>query len=154
MTEQEKRAAIVTEVRSWIFTPYHIRGRVKGAGADCGSLIMAVGVNCGMIDDEELEIYQVDSWAHWTDEKYLKRLMIYARKTMECVGYRSTVVLPGSVLLTCCSGSKHFNHGAIVTAWPLIVHAVAPKVEEVDITTHHLWAYRKIEVFDFKRVTE
>ena len=153
MTQDEKRAQIVAEARSWVGTPYIVRGRVKGAGCDCGSLLMQIAVNCGLMTNEELEVYSVDCWAHWRDERYLAHVMKHTRKVLESIAYRSTKILPGSLILTRAAGSKHLNHGAIVTAWPLIIHAVSPCVEEVDVTTHHLWAYRPIEVFEFNGVT-
>src|SRR6266446_4066220 len=94
--EQTKRAEIVAESKSWCGTPYVLRGRIKGAGCDCGSLLMSIAVNCGLMTDEELEVYSIDCWAHWTDEKYLKRVMQYTERVMAGVGYRSTVILPGS----------------------------------------------------------
>ncbi len=148
------RPEIVAETRSWIRTPYVIRGRVKGAGCDCGSLPMSVGVNTGMIDDEELKVYSIDCWMHWTDEQYLRAVMKHTAKVLEQVAYRSTKILPGSLLLTKSPSAKFYNHSAIVTEWPLIVHAVTPAVEEVDATKHWLWAYRPIAVFDFNRVNE
>lgn len=152
MTPNEARAVIVAEARSWVGTPYHIRGRVKGAGADCGSLPLSIVVNCGLISDEQLEVYSIDCWQHWKDEKYLAHVMRHTEKVMEAIAYRSTKILPGCLVLTRAAGSKVFNHSGIVTEWPLLVHAVMPKVEETDATAHRLWAYRPIEVFDFIKV--
>jgi hypothetical protein len=154
MTEKEKRAALVAEARSWIGTPYIIRGRVKGAGCDCGSFLMSAAVASGMMTDEDLEVYSIDCWAHWDDEKYLKRVMLHTAQVLEGVAYRSAPILPGSLVLTRAAGCKFYNHGGIVTEWPRLVHAVNPCVEEADATAHHLWAYRQVAAFDFKKMRE
>ncbi len=108
--EQAKRAEIVAESKSWCGTPYVLRGRIKGVGCDCGSLLMSIAVNCGLMTDEELEVYSIDCWAHWTDEKYLKRVMQYTERVMAGVAYRSTVILPGSLILVRAARSLRFNH--------------------------------------------
>ncbi len=153
--ERTKRAEIVAEARSWIATPYCIMGRVKGAGCDCASFLMSVAVNCGLVKESDFEVYSPDCWAHWSDEKYLKKVLQSTVKVLESVAYRSGPgfpVLPGALVLTCTSAGRYLNHGAIVTEWPMIVHAVTPRVQEIDATGHHLWAYRKIEAFDFKGI--
>lgn len=152
--EQIRRQEVVAEARSWIGTPYVIRGRIKGAGCDCGSLLMSIAVNSGLMTDEELEVYSLDCWAHWSDEKYLKRVMRYAERVMSGVAYRSTVVLPGSLVLVRVTGSRHFNHGGFVTEWPKVVHGVNPEVEEADASSHWMWGYKEIEIFDFKRLID
>lgn len=38
----DKRCAIVAEARSWIGTPYHHQGSVKGVGCDCLGLVRGV----------------------------------------------------------------------------------------------------------------
>ena len=50
-------------------------------------------------------------------------------------------------MLTRLARSKVYNHGAIVTAWPKVIHAIAPRVEEIDASTNPLWAYRAVAVF-------
>lgn len=149
----EMRTAVVAEATSWIGTPYHMRGRVKGAGADCGSLLLAIAVACGLIADEELEAYSADCWVHWSDEKYMRHILRYTVKMMEAVAYRSAAILPGTLVLTRTKDSKWFNHGAFVIKWPMIVHAVHPAVELADATSHPLWAFRTVSAFDFPPVT-
>jgi cell wall-associated NlpC family hydrolase len=42
------REQLLAEARTWIGTPFHHRGRVKGAGVDCGGLVVAVAGACGI----------------------------------------------------------------------------------------------------------
>jgi len=45
----DKRAAIVTEARRWMGTPYHHQAALRGVGVDCVGLIRGVGFACGVL---------------------------------------------------------------------------------------------------------
>lgn len=60
MTEQEQRAAVVAEARTWLGTPYHHEACVKGAGVDCGMLLRAVYIATGVMPKFEVESYPRD----------------------------------------------------------------------------------------------
>src|SRR5580658_3533782 len=47
----EQREAVVSEVDTWVGTPYRGWSCVKGAGVDCGQLLYAVYRNCGLIPE-------------------------------------------------------------------------------------------------------
>jgi len=42
------RASIVFEARTWLDTPFHHQGRVKGEGVDCAGLPIGVAKACGL----------------------------------------------------------------------------------------------------------
>lgn len=42
------REEIVAEARTWIGTPFHHQGRVKGRGVDCAGLIVGTARACGI----------------------------------------------------------------------------------------------------------
>lgn len=44
-----RRLAVIAEARSWVETPFRHQARVKGLGADCAQLIIAVGEACGLL---------------------------------------------------------------------------------------------------------
>ena len=46
------RAAILTEARSWIGTPWQHQGRLKGVAADCAGMVIEVGKTCGCVPDD------------------------------------------------------------------------------------------------------
>jgi cell wall-associated NlpC family hydrolase len=48
-SEAAQRATVVAEARSWIRTPYHNCADVKGAGVDCGMLLVRVFVDTGLM---------------------------------------------------------------------------------------------------------
>lgn len=147
MKETEFRSRIVSEALSWVGTPYRLGGRVKGAGTDCACLILGVLQNAGVIPpDEEAHRFSQDWWQHTTEERYKLRALRYAVKTLEAVTYRSLNAQPGDILLLKAAGAKLHNHGAIVIAWPWIVHAIAPAVQRVDATRHAMWQLQTVEV--------
>lgn len=148
-----QRLATVIEARSWIGTPYHPGGRVKGAGCDCGSCLYCILVNSRAIEpDAELEEFfahvSVDAWAHWTEEQYLFRMRRHAAELMRCVAAAGTELLPGNLILCKAFGANFYNHGGIVTDWPKIVHCFRPCVAETSALWHPAWANREIIVFD------
>lgn len=43
------REQILIEARSWIGTPYHHQGRLKGVGVDCAGVMFGVGHRLGIL---------------------------------------------------------------------------------------------------------
>ena len=74
------RAAVVTEAKTWIGTPFHHAARVKGAGVDCLMLLAEVyeraGVTAGRINPP---FYVPDWHLHRDAERYMEGLLRYAR---------------------------------------------------------------------------
>ena len=142
------REEVVVEARSWVGTPYRLGGRVKGSGADCATLIYMTYLNCGLIPEQEIGIFSQDWWLHTPDEKYLFRIIRHAAKLAEAQCFPSLKLDAGNIILTKAAGSRVYNHGAIVTEWPMVVHALNPAVEEVNATRHPMWTCQGIAVFD------
>ncbi len=46
-----KRSQIINEARTWLGTPFHHQGRVKGVGVDCIGLIIGVGRAVGTLPE-------------------------------------------------------------------------------------------------------
>lgn len=112
--ETRQRAMAVAEARAWIGTPYHHRGRVKGAGVDCAMLPAEVYAGCGLISHVEVPAYPRDWHLNRKQALFEEIVSRYARP----VGFP----LPGDMVLYCFGHS--LAHGAIVVAWPRIIHAV------------------------------
>lgn len=142
------REDVVREARSWIGTPYHLRGQVKGAGCDCATLILCCYRNCGLIKDEQMGIFSGDWWVHTTEQKYMLRILRHAAKVAETVAFRAIKAEPGNIVLTATSGSKVYNHGGIITEWPKVVHAMPPQAREVDASIYPGWCQQQIVIFD------
>jgi len=121
------RAAIVAEARSWLGTPYHHMARVKGAGVDCGQLLAAVYENAGVTPHVEPESYFPDFMMHRDEERFLGYVERYARQVF------NLEPLPGDVALF--RFGRVISHGAIVIAWPEVIHAY---IDTGDVTLDNI----------------
>ncbi len=115
--EEVQRAAIVAEARSWIKTPYHPEGDLKGIGVDCGMLLVRVFVDLGIISPFDPRPYPQDWMMHRGDEKYLGFILNHMQE----------VAIPKSGDIMVFRFGRCYSHGGIVTSTnPLmIVHAFA-----------------------------
>lgn len=107
------RAAVVAEAETWLRTPYHHRAHLKGAGVDCAWLLIEVYASLGMIDRFDPGEYPMDWMMHRDEERYLHWVEQYGR--------RVEAPKPGDVAVW--RFGRTFSHGAIVAAWPRIIHA-------------------------------
>ena len=113
--EQQQRAAVVAEAQSWLRTPYHACGRVKGGGVDCAMLPAAVYNAAGMVDPIVYGAYSPQWHMHHGDELYLDEVLSHAHEI-------SGPPLPGDFVLY--KVGRLWAHGAIVVTWPTIIHAI------------------------------
>ena len=113
----EQRCAVVAEARSWLHTPYHHHGRIKGVGVDCAQLLCAVYEECGVVPHVDPGFYPTDWFLHRSEELFSHWLFKYAG-----VFEQSTQEpQPGDVALF--RFGRCFSHGAIVVEGGLLVHA-------------------------------
>jgi cell wall-associated NlpC family hydrolase len=123
MTDHEATArdAIVREAESWLDTPFHHEARVKGAGVDCGQMLVAVYSAVGIMPaNYVVGQYPPDFASHRDTEWYLSIVRSFAVRELppdEAPG-------PGDAVLW--KWGRLYSHGAIVTRWPTIIHAWAP----------------------------
>lgn len=123
MTEKEGRAAVVAEARSWVGTPYADNCGLKGAGTDCGQILIKVFAAAGLIEDFSTGYYAPQHHMHSTEERYLSFIMARAR---EIEGSPK----PGDIVMF--KLGKVFSHGGIIIGWPMIVHALRPGGTMID----------------------
>lgn len=107
------RDKIIGEALSWLNTPYHHEADVKGAGVDCAMLLVRVYHAAGLIPAFDPRPYPADWMLHRDEERYLGWVKQYADQV--------TAPQPGDVVLY--KVGRCFAHGAIVLAWPDIIHA-------------------------------
>jgi cell wall-associated NlpC family hydrolase len=118
VSETDQRAAVVAEARKWIGTPYHNCADVRGAGVDCGMLLVRVFVDTGLVPAFDPRPYPPDWNLHRSEEKYLG--FIFDR-TAEV-----SAPQPGDVAVY-RFGRCYAHGGIVVGAAPLaIVHAYMP----------------------------
>lgn len=103
----------VEEALTWVGTPYHHQGRVKGAGVDCGTLICEVYEAVGLMDHLDPRPYPQDWHLHQMGQRYLELIL------QVCLPVE--VPEPGDIVLY--HFGKCISHGAIVVEWPTIVHS-------------------------------
>ncbi len=117
--EQRERLAVVEEAKTWIGTPYHTNADVKGAGIDCGMLLVRVYVDTGVIEPFDPRPYP-SQWAfHQKAERYLAIVLRFGK---EFPG----PPLPGDLAMF--KVGNCWAHGVIVIDWPLVIHANPPGV--------------------------
>lgn len=114
MSEADERAAVVAAALSWAGTPYRHRARLKGVGVDCATLIQAAYVEAGLVADRPLPAYSPQWHLNRDAQAYLKEILDNAPEIPGPPG-------PGDVAVWRIG--RTFSHGAIVVAWPRIVHA-------------------------------
>jgi len=150
------RDQVVEEARSWLKTPYHKNGRLKGVGVDCGTLLLCVYLAGGFLSDEDIATFNrlcpvnQDWFVHAHEEKYFKLVILHARHVLTAISYRTMVAAPGSIVVTHHDGeAMRWNHGGIVVKWPRLIHAVGGfGVREIDATQDSMWQHREVCVFD------
>jgi cell wall-associated NlpC family hydrolase len=115
VSEAGERVRVVAEARSWIRTPYHLAADVKGAGVDCGMLLVRAFCDTGLAEAFDPRPYPPDWHLHRSEERYLGFVFDHA--------HRVDVAQPGDVAVF--QWGRCYSHGGIVTsAEPLtIVHA-------------------------------
>ena len=107
------RLQVIAEAETWLRTPYHHMGRVKGGGTDCLMLLAEVYEAVGVIPHAEVPYYPPDWNLHRDWERYLHGVMRFAM-AVEC---------PQSGDVAIFKFGRCFAHGAIVVAWPRLIHA-------------------------------
>ena len=168
-----RRAAVVAEAETWLRTPYHHMGRIKGVGVDCLTLLAEVYEAAGIIPHVELEFYPPDWNLHRDAERYLAGVMQHAGEfelelsppdrnlRRDAERYLADVMLapmpmfelpfkpapePGDVAVF--KFGRCYAHGAIVTEWPRLIHSwVNGGVMRGD-TAQPMLANRPVRLFD------
>lgn len=116
MTLDEQRAAVITEVVSWIAakTPFHHAAQIKGVGVDCARFIIAcynvIGMGKGIVVPES----STDWFNHHEDDRFLSRIQQFMHEvpepqTGDCVMFKM--------------GQSWAHAGIVMPNWPVIAHA-------------------------------
>lgn len=124
---------VIAEARSWIGTPYHHMGNVKGrsGGVDCGMIIIRIYSEVGFFPFFDPRPYPRQFHLHQQDEWY--------KGIVEKFCTEDPLPQPGFIALW--KVGRIFSHGSIVTKWPSVVHAIAGQefvVEAADVMLTNL----------------
>ena len=109
----QKNQLAVEEALTWLGTPYHHQGRVKGVGVDCATLLCEVYEKVGLMDHLDPRPYPPDWHMHQLGQRYLEHVL--------SVCYEVDEPQPGDIVLY--HFGKCISHGAIVVEWPTIIHS-------------------------------
>ena len=137
------RAAIVSEARRWIGTPYRHQASVRGAGADCLGLIRGVWRACYGDEPEAAPPYSMD----WSEPQGEERLWAAALRHLTPVA----TARPGDVLLFRMRAGAVAKHLGILSedgAHPRFVHAYTGH-GVIESTLTAPWARRVVARFSF-----
>lgn len=142
MTEQEgrERRQVVAEARTWLGTPYHLNARIKGAGVDCGTFLIASFAGAGLIEAVDLGTMSRDFHLHRGDEVYLRWVARFCREV-------TREPRPGDILLY--QYGRVMSHGALVVDFPRIIHATADTGVVLGSATEPALANRQAAIFSF-----
>ena len=120
MTESEFRSAITTEALTWLGTPYHSVGAIKGVGVNCSQFVYEVMKATVLpADTPKLSWFTPQLATHSKEE----RLIAYAQ-SLGAVEIAEAEAKPGDIILY-KSGKAH-GHSAIILELPKIIHVSAP----------------------------
>jgi NlpC/P60 family putative phage cell wall peptidase len=111
-----QRQAVLTEARSWVGTRYHHCADVKGAGVDCGMLLVRVYTDCGIAPYFDPRPYAPQWFLHQTEEIYLKWIQKYCMPTDN----------PGPADIAMYRFGRCAAHGAIIVDDTYMIHAFQP----------------------------
>lgn len=119
MTEDQERASIVAEARTWLATPFAHKARIKGrkGGVDCGQIVAGCFENTGLVPVIETKPYQFQHHLHSSSEDWIAEVTKYAHEIEELNARE------GDIVLYKCG--RTFSHGGIlIERWPgLIIHS-------------------------------
>jgi cell wall-associated NlpC family hydrolase len=115
------RTEIVTIARSYIGTPFHHQGRVKGVGIDCVGLLVCVMRECGLTVEDKADYNGL-----------IDSALLRSKLDTHLVQHCNASLQPGDILLLRIG--KHPQHIAIVTDTGIIhTHQGSGKVVETSL---------------------
>lgn len=130
-------AQVVVVARSWIGTPFHHQGRVRGVGCDC------VGLLIGIAHELALSAFDTTCYARRPDGRMLKDAC-----DREMTPIARGEIAIGDVGLFALTGDP--QHLAIFGDYPgglSIIHAHAPNRRVVENRFDEMWAGRLVAAY-------
>ncbi len=133
-SEARMRWALVREAATWLGTPYHTNGDIKGAGVDCGMILIRTFANVGAIQFFDPRPYP-EQWS------FTQKTELYLNTIKRFAAQEVSAPLPGDVAVFKIGNC--YGHGALVTSWPDIIHANPPGVCREDNCVANLTLRRR-----------
>lgn len=131
------RADIVDEARTWIDTPFHHQGRLKGVGVDCAGVIIGVA--------HALKLSEFDC-RNYGREPTMGQMRILLEEHM----IKVVTPLPGDALLF--SFDVMEQHLGMFTDANTIIHAYEKVGKCVEHRYSDLWLTRTRGIYQYKGI--
>lgn len=118
--------AVIAEAISWVSTPYHPHGRLKGVGVDCAMLLLEVYARAGIILSFDPGHYPQQFGLHRSEEQFIRFVTRHADEIK--------APEPGCVALF--KYGRCYSHGGVMISETRLVHAVLRegRVNYADLT--------------------
>jgi cell wall-associated NlpC family hydrolase len=110
----EQTTAVITEATTWLNTPYHPSGRIKGVGVDCAMLLLETYSRAGLIEAFDPGAYPDQFGLHRSEEQFMAFVTRYATEIEAPV--------PGGCVLF--RFGRCYSHGGIMVTDTRLIHAV------------------------------
>jgi NlpC/P60 family putative phage cell wall peptidase len=133
---------IVAEARSWIGTPYHHQGSLKGVGCDCIGLVRGVWRAVIGPEPEAMPAYSRD----WGEAAGAESLLALGRRYFRAVAIED--MAPGDVVVFRMRDHRIAKHCGILTAPDRFVHA-QERVPVAEVAMSDWWRRRVVGAFRF-----
>lgn len=131
MSEAEERKRFVDAALSWVGTPYHHHGTIKGVGCDCATLLVCAAKEAGLL---RLDFSAGEYSPQWHLNRTAQR---YLAKIGEVCVEVPFPALPGDIVVF--QFARVFSHGAIVLEWPRVIHAFVDRNVCIDDVEKSAW---------------
>lgn len=132
-----QRLAVIEEARTWLGTPYHHQGRIKGIGTDCAMILCEVYEKVGVIPFVDPTPYPPDWHLHRDSERYMGWLYQYCRETDD--------PQPGDVALW--KFGRCFSHGGIIMDSDHVIHSYLGVGVVIEAFSSSIFANRSVKYF-------
>jgi NlpC/P60 family putative phage cell wall peptidase len=117
---------VVLQARTWLNTPYHHQGRLKGVGVDCAGLIIGVAHELGLSD------FEIGGYTPRPDGDSLRRACQAQMRPLTL-----DELAPGDVLLF--RFDAHPGHLGFLSGPQTLLHAYLPRRKVVEHGLDAAW---------------
>lgn len=108
------RQAIIDEAMSWLGTPYHHHGRLKGIGVDCAMLLAEVYERAGVIERVDAGVYPCEWHLHQNEELFIDWLKHVGAQPVDDPQVGDVAIF---------RYGRTFSHGGILVAPFAVLHS-------------------------------
>jgi cell wall-associated NlpC family hydrolase len=132
----DQREAVIKAAESWLGTPYHSHGRIKGSGVDCATLIIESFAEANVIENI-FPGYSPEWHLHRSEELYVKWVSKYATQ----------IDAPARADLIIWRFGRTYSHAAIYLGNDEIIHSYKDIGCSKGSVRDHMFVNRPFQVY-------